>query len=162
MKSVRYFFDLNFFRFTYHLSIGFLILFVLLIFPSFANNLEDNITGTWRVMSMRTDYKSGFSETIVRTNTMRVTINSDHAWKFSSSQGTWSISDIKPSDWKEWGISSYGTAKKIILKNWNKKTATGPIEISNNDDIDAIWIVYPYISPTKGPGTVQMKLGAKY
>lgn len=135
--------------------------FAFLISNADAKSLDNSIAGTWRVMSMRTDYKSGFSETIVRTNTMRVSINPDHTWKFSSSSGTWKIADIKSSDWKEWGINSYGPTKKIILNNWNKKSGSGPIEISNGN-VDAIWIIYQYISSTKGPGIEQMKVGGRY
>ena len=71
----------------------------------------------------------------------------------------WKISDIKSSDWKEWGIASYGPTKKIILNGWNKKIATGPIESTGNN-ADFIWVIYRYNSPTKGSGITQMKLGA--
>lgn len=119
-------------------------------------SIDSALVGSWRPYSEAIYYDSGGND-ITTPVSRYLELKSDGTWAFGSSSGTWSVSSIMSSDWSSWGISSYGPARKIILNNWNKGTATGPLEESGR--VDFIWVVYRYESASLGPATIWIKFG---
>lgn len=120
------------------------------------SNPAPEIAGSWRIYSEYLYYLEGGSQ-IITPVTTTLALNSDGAWTFGSSSGTWSVSAITSSDWTQWGISSYGPTRKLVLTNWNNGTSTGPIDESNGQ-VDFVWVIYP-ATDISSPGTVWMKFG---
>ena len=126
---------------------------------------KEGVEGVWKVYSQRLFYDEGgagpwlsASEGTAVTQGLR--IKNDGVWEYGSSSGKWSVSSITESDWKAWGINSYGPTRKIVLQDWNGngKTASGPIEKSTN--IDFVWVIYRVEPPTvQKQGIVNMKFG---
>jgi hypothetical protein len=85
-------------------------------------------------------------------------VGADGTWQFGSSSGTWTVSSIEDSDWKGWGVTSYGPTRKIVVSGWANGTSKGPIEESTGP-VDFFWVIYPYASDVSGAGTVWMKFG---
>ncbi len=79
---------------------------------------ELNIIGRWKINS------EGKSTSPI------LEIKKDKSWVFGTSQGTWSVMPIEEQDWTKWVLPNSKATHKIIMANWNKKDADGPIELS--------------------------------
>ncbi|MBI4016956.1 MAG: hypothetical protein HY363_04665 [Candidatus Aenigmarchaeota archaeon] len=113
-------------------------------------------TGVWRPYSEAIFYDKG-GNNIIKPVTRKLQIKPDGTWDFGST-GTWEVKPIESTDWKKWGVASYGPTKKIVLNGWNNGIGDGPIEASNGIT-DFIWVIYKTTTPTLGPATVQIKFG---
>lgn len=80
----------------------------------------------------------------------------NNRWTFSSSSGLYTIGTIEPRDWDRWGVQPYGPTRKIILFDWNKDIADGPIE-ETQDGIDFIWVIYKADPSAQGSRYVWLK-----
>ncbi|MBI2546006.1 hypothetical protein HYV81_02390 [Candidatus Woesearchaeota archaeon] len=122
-------------------------------------NIDPDLVNDWRIYSQTIFYDiggRGASDISFRL----LELNKDATWKFGDSKGTWEVKDIEEDDWKKWGSESYGPAKKVVLHNWNKAEADGPIEYSPFGGIDFFWVIYRVEPPTvANPGIIQMKFG---
>lgn len=115
--------------------------------------------GLWREFSSRMFYDAGGGGALGAGSGVPLEINSDGTWKFGGSAGKWQIEAIQGTDWKKWGVESYGPTRKMVLNGWNKDVADGPVEESD-EGVDFIWAIYRVGSPTvSSPGQVQVKYG---
>lgn len=121
-----------------------------------SGSADSALVGSWRPYSEAIYYDSG-TNNIITPVSRYLELKSDGTWAFGSSTGTWSVSSLRSKDWSSWGISSYGPTRKLVLNNWNKGTAAGPIEESGH--VDFIWVVYRYESASLGPATIWIKFG---
>ena len=115
--------------------------------------------GSWRIFSERIFYDIGGGGSAAVPVTRNLELLKDGTWRFGDSQGAWTVTEITNDDWTRWGVNSYGPTRKIILNNWNKAIADGPIE-ENKGYVDFIWVIYHVEPPlVQNPGTIWMKFG---
>ncbi len=124
-----------------------------------SNSNPKEFIGLWRDFSSRMFYDAGGSGAFGTGSGVPLEINSDGTWKFGGSAGKWHADAIQDTDWKKWGIESYGPARKMVLEGWNKGVADGPVE-EPDGRVDFFWVIYRVGPPTVGaPGQVQVKYG---
>ena len=122
-------------------------------------NVDQALVGRWRIYSEAIYYDEGGNDWLNSPSSRMLYLNEDGTWDFGDSGGTWEVNDITPEDWARWDIGSYGPTRKIVLNNWNKGTADGPIEESASR-VDFVWAIYHVDPPTATwPGTIWMKFG---
>lgn len=121
-----------------------------------SGSADSALVGSWRPYSEAIYYDSG-SNNIITPVSRYLELKSDGTWVFGSSSGVWSVASLSSKDWISLGISSYGPTRKLVLNNWNKGTATGPIEESGT--VDFFWVVYRSESESLGPATIWIKFG---
>ncbi len=121
-----------------------------------------SLVGSWRAYPQNLYFDAGGSLRVNTPSSRKLELKANGKWAFGSSSGTWKIEDIKNADWKKWGVNSYGPKKKIVLNNWNKKGADGPIEESSTvkGRVDFMWVIYRVDPPVvKAPGIMHAKFG---
>ncbi len=124
-----------------------------------SSSANSELIGLWRAFSSRLFYDAGGGGAVGSDTGHPLEINDDGSWQLSTSSGKWRIESIQESDWKVWGIDAYGPSRKMVLDNWNGKTATGPVEESNGK-VDFFWVIYRAEPPiVSAPGQVQAKYG---
>jgi hypothetical protein len=115
--------------------------------------------GSWRIFSERIFYDIGGAGSAAVPVTRNLELLKDGTWRFGDSQGTWTVTEITSEDWARWAVNPYGPTRKMILNNWNKAVADGPIEESKGY-IDFIWVIYHVEPPlVQNAGTIWMKFG---
>lgn len=119
-----------------------------------------SVAGDWRVISQVIYFKNGLTSKDVKVVpiTTLLKLTDDGKWAFGSSSGTWSANTIEDKDWTEWDVKPYGPTTKGVINNWANGTATGPVEVYDGK-VEFVWVIYPYMSDTNGPGTVWLKFG---
>ncbi len=123
------------------------------------SKIKNPLEGSWRIFSERIYYDKGGAGALGTPVSRNLEITASNSWNFGDSKGTITIAQITEEDWKKWGIEKYGPTRKVIVNNWNKLVAEGPLEEST-DRIDFIWIIYHVDPPlVQNPGTVWMKFG---
>jgi len=114
---------------------------------------------SWRIFSERIFYDIGGAGSSIVPVTRNLELLKDGTWRFGDSQGTWTVTEITSEDWARWDINSYGPTRKMILDNWNKAVADGPIE-ETKGYVDFIWVIYHVEPPlVQNPGTAWLKFG---
>ena len=120
---------------------------------------NENFVGKWRIYSEYIYYDTGGSNWLDTPSTRQLELKSGGKWTFGSSTGTWEIKEITEADWANWGVDSYGPTRKMVLNNWNKVGADGPIE-ETESGVDFIWVIYRAEPPVvQVPGQIQIKFG---
>ncbi len=120
---------------------------------------SNEFVGLWREFSSRMFYDIGGGGAVGSGSGQPLELNSDGTWKFGVSTGKWGVEEIKEEDWTAWQVQAYGPKRKIILENWNKAIASGPVEESEGR-IDFFWVIYRVEPPTvSSAGQVQIKYG---
>lgn len=116
-------------------------LFVTVLLPCLLSTAhaagKPDVAGAWRIYSARLYYDKGGGGAVDTTAMRTLQLRRDGKWQYGSSRGTWSSAAISAADWNRWGIKSYGPKQKLVLKNWNKSQADGPIEQSTR--VDFLW-----------------------
>jgi hypothetical protein len=75
----------------------------------------------------------------------KLVLTSDCKWTYSTSSGTWSVSDIQDSDWTAWNTASYsGPTKKITLSGWDGSPGSGPLDPDTDGSTYKLWVIYDY------------------
>ena len=129
-----------------------------------SGSTDSVLIGTWRVYSERLFYDDGgggttFSASSGTAVTQTLKLNNDGTYTYGDSKGNWKMSSVSDSDWISWGITSYGSTRKITLEGWNKGTASGPLE-EESGVVNFVWVLYKVGPPTVSkPGTVHLKFG---
>ena len=124
-----------------------------------SSSANSEFIGLWRAFSSRLFYDVGGGGAVGSDTGHPLEINDDGSWQLSTSAGKWRVESIQDGDWKSWGIDAYGPSKKMVLDNWNGKTASGPVEESNGG-VDFFWVIYRAEPPVvSAPGQVQAKYG---
>ncbi len=125
--------------------------------PETSANSE--LVGSWRAYSEAIFYDAGGNDWLDTPSTRRLELKGNGRWEFGSSTGTWETAPVTENDWLKWEVESYGPTRKIVLNNWNKGVADGPVEESGGR-IDFIWVIYHADPPLVSyPGQVQIKFG---
>ena len=102
---------------------------------------EKQLVGKWKMHSQGR-YQDEVGEWVFESDLSRILeIKEDKTWDFGPSKGTWNVLPIEEDDWKRWGVSPYGPAKKIVMDKWNQKGADGPIE-ANSGQVSFFWVIY--------------------
>ncbi len=120
-----------------------------------------SLVGNWRSYPQRLYFDAGGSLKVDTPSSRKLELKANGKWVFGSSSGTWKLANIEAKDWTKWGIEPYGPKKKIVLNNWNKKIAYGPIEESSiKGQVDFIWVIYRVDPPVVSrPGIMHAKFG---
>jgi|GEM_PF-6929220 len=79
---------------------------------------ELNLIGRWSINSQG------------KSTSPILEIKEDKSWVFGTSKGTWSVAPIGEKDWDKWILPNSKATHKMMMVNWNKKDADGPIELS--------------------------------
>ncbi len=128
--------------------------------PNSTDNPLPSMPGSWRIYSSRLFYDiggAGASEGAGSSRTLE--LDSSCHWTYGSSSGTWLVAPISQDDWKSWGVESYGPKYKLVLNNWNKAGADGPIEVTGTSAVFT-WVIYHIEPPlVEYAGQVQTKFG---
>ena len=121
-----------------------------------------SLVGSWRAYPQNLYYDVGGSIRVPTPSSRKLELKANGKWAFGSSSGTWKVADITTADWEKWGVQPYGPTKKIVLNNWNKKGADGPIEESPTvkGRVDFIWVIYKVEPPVvRSAGMMHAKFG---
>lgn len=118
---------------------------------------KEKFVGNWRIYSEYIFYDTGGSNWLDTPVTRQLELGSNGKWVFGSSTGTWKIEEITDADWEKWGVDPYGPTRRMVMNNWNKVGADGPIE-ETKTNVDFIWVIYRAEPPVVSyPGQIQMK-----
>lgn len=131
--------------------------------PAQSQGIPIPSAGGWQVLQESICYQAGGCN--VGSNAFdTLNINSDGTWSFGGSSGKWSVSQTTTDDASQWSYAladpSTTTTKfpyKITLDGWNGGSATGPLELSSDNIVNFIWLIYPYDKSTIGPALIVMK-----
>ncbi|MBI2546005.1 hypothetical protein HYV81_02385 [Candidatus Woesearchaeota archaeon] len=115
--------------------------------PQKENLLDANLFGIWRIYTMELSSAKGGSSVNAWDEAVRLKVPPtklilypNATWQYSSSSGTWKVLPIVPIDWNIWGMFPDGRTRKLVLENWNKVGASGPIDEAYGDIV--LWVVY--------------------
>lgn len=118
-----------------------------------------SVAGDWRVITQVIYFAKLTSKDVkVVPTTTLLKLSDGGKWEFGSSSGTWTVAALEDSDWTEWDVKPYGPTDKAVISGWAGGTAKGPVEVYDGI-VEFVWVIYPYMSDTNGPGTVWLKFG---